>query len=371
MTFKTSITILLFVILEVMYAAEPDNPCPSNLEHIVANMCTDDFAKEDSADGSKAVDSVLLRITKQQNDCICHVSLHNNATNYTIYMSKYEGLSISAPVQTNCGLAVDVNYVDTSYITRSLQSINCTHGTGVRSIALGVNELILKSRIISGDFTRGYCMQIYRNQAKYICKMNDRIGYSGSDDWVTAYRTQNTSVEECKQYCMQTDACVAVHYSNNYCFVYNKTTTIIQRDDTTYSQKHCVDTQKLRIKCYPPESTTQPDQATSRENTVTVNLETITNPISDKRVTVSTTQSSIEKETENIKETSLSFLVALVIAIIGCTVAVIFAGTTLFYKRYLTYIAAECSNEKIMYASDPEDPCPSELGHIGTCNNIK
>lgn len=60
---------------------------------------------------------------------------------------------------------------------------------------------------------------------------------------------------------------------------------------------------ELRIKCYSPESTTQPDQATSRENTFTANLETITNPISDKQVTVSTTQSSIEKEKENIKGT--------------------------------------------------------------------
>ncbi|XP_063404606.1 uncharacterized protein LOC134688068 [Mytilus trossulus] len=164
MKFKTSMMIQLLFILKVMHAAEPDNPCPSNLEHIVANMCTDDSAIEDSVDGSKAVDSVLLRITKQQHNCICHVSLQNNATNYTIYMSKYDGLSKSAPEQTNCGLAVDVNYVDTSYRTRSLQSIYCTHGTGLRSIALGGNELILKSRIIPGDFTRGYCMKIYRSK---------------------------------------------------------------------------------------------------------------------------------------------------------------------------------------------------------------
>lgn len=58
---------------------------------------------------------------------------------------------------------------------------------------------------------------------------------------------------------------------------------------------------ELKIKCYLPESTTQTDQATSRANTFTANLETITNPISDKQVTVSTTQSSIEKEKENIK----------------------------------------------------------------------
>lgn len=125
-------------------------------------MCTDDSVEEDSADGGRVVDSVLLRIAKQQNNCTCHVNLQSSRTNYTIYMSKYNGLSNSAPELHNCGLAVDVDYEDTSDTTRSLQSIECTSGTGVRAIDLGGNDLILKSRIILGDFTRGYCMQIYR-----------------------------------------------------------------------------------------------------------------------------------------------------------------------------------------------------------------
>ncbi|CAG2226799.1 unnamed protein product [Mytilus edulis] len=165
--------------------------------------------------------------------------------------------------------------------------------------------------------------------------MNDQKGKSGSDDdWITAYLT---SVDECKQYCLQTKACVAVHYEhdNNYCFVYNRTSTVFIRLSSTYSQKHCADTQKLEIRCYPPESTLQSNQVSTTEDTVTTKLKTLTKPTSDNQLTVSTTQSTIERDKEYIKDTHPSFLVALIIAIIGCTVAVIFAGTTLFYKRQL------------------------------------
>ncbi|VDI10375.1 Hypothetical predicted protein, partial [Mytilus galloprovincialis] len=147
-SFYTLALPILFLVLTVMHAAEPIDPCPNdNLHHLVANMCTNESAVEESTDGYKPVDSVLLRITKQQSNCICHVSLQNTVTDYTIYMSKYQQNSNTAPVQQNCGLAVDV-YVKTLDTTRSLQPIECTSGTSFRQIILGGNELTFKSRII-------------------------------------------------------------------------------------------------------------------------------------------------------------------------------------------------------------------------------
>ncbi|CAC5374153.1 unnamed protein product [Mytilus coruscus] len=214
----------------------------------IADMCTDDFATEENFNGSKTIDSVLLRITKQQTNCICHVSLQNNATNYTIFMSKYEGQSNAAPEQQNCGLAVDVDYVDTSDTIRSLQPIECTRGTGIRSIGLDGNELKLKTRIIGGTFTKGYCMQIFRNQSTNPCQMNARVNLVGrDDDWIQTHGTQHTTFGDCERYCLQDATCVAVHYESNYCFVYNKKTTVSQKDDTTYSQKHCVDSQNQTL----------------------------------------------------------------------------------------------------------------------------
>ncbi|XP_063404629.1 uncharacterized protein LOC134688091 [Mytilus trossulus] len=321
---KTSMMIMLLVILKVMHAAEHDNPCPSDLEHIVANMCTDDSATESSIDGYKVVDSVVLRITKQQNNCICHVSLQNDATNYTIYMSKYDGLSNSAPAQSNCGLAVNVNYVDTSDMTRSLQSIECTSGTSMRSIDLGGNELILKSRIILGNFTRGYCMQIYRDKAILSCKMDEPEQKTiGSDtDWIQALNLQ--SFDDCKRYCLQNEACVAVHYEHTYCFIYNQTTTTIEKDNAVYSQKHCVDTQKLQIKCYNPESTTTTGDYRS------TTMETVTPQITDYRTT---DHSSMKIEKKLTKDNGNVSLPVIIVAVVGWCFTALFALTTFYLYR--------------------------------------
>ncbi|CAC5366891.1 unnamed protein product [Mytilus coruscus] len=327
-----------FIYFVVMSAAEPENPCANGLDNIVADMCTDESAIEDSYDGSTHVDSVLLRITKQQNNCICRVSLQNNTTNYTVYISKYGERSDAAPEQQNCGLSVDVEYVDTPETTRSLQSIECTSGTSRRSIALGGSELIFKSRIINGNFTRGYCMQISRDQPIFSCKMNDQVKTAGSDgDWILTSGEQQSSLNECKRYCLQTEDCVAVHYEQiSYCFVYNVTTTVYSKDDSTYSRKDCVDTQKLKISCYPPEATTQISLVTTTDDSISTNVLSVTELIDDNQVTNYNTRSTIEREKKEIsKDTSTSLLVAIIIAIIGCTVAVVFAGTTVFYRRQL------------------------------------
>ncbi|XP_071137460.1 uncharacterized protein [Mytilus edulis] len=213
-------------------------------------MCTDDYATEENLNGSNTVASVLLRITEQQNNCICHVTLQNNATNYTIFMSKYEGQSKAAPEHQNCGLAVDVDYVDTSDTSRLLQSIECTRGTDIRSFSLDDNELRFETRIIGGTFIRGYCMEIFRNQSSNPCQMNARVNLVGrDDDWIQTHGTQHTTFGECERYCLQAAACVAVHYESNYCFVYNKKTTVSPKDDSIYSQKHCVDTQNQTTLC--------------------------------------------------------------------------------------------------------------------------
>ncbi|CAG2239003.1 unnamed protein product [Mytilus edulis] len=268
-------------------------------------MCTNESAVEENTNGYKAVDSVLLRITKHQNNCICHVSLQNTVHNYTISMSKYEGLTTSAPVQSNCGLAVDVESIDKSNTTQSIESINCITGTSMRLIALDDNELKFKSRIIKGNFTRGYCMHISRDQAILSCKMKDQAEKAGSDkDWIqTNGSTQHTSVDECKKYCLQTKVCEAVHFVANFCFVYIRTSLeLIHVDGSVYSKKDCVDTQKLKIKCDLPEPTTQSSQETTTDVTISTKTDTVTTPISDSIMTSFNTQSSITTKDDIIED---------------------------------------------------------------------
>lgn len=76
--------------------------------------------------------------------------------------------------------------------------------------------------------------------------MIEKKGTSGTDDgWIQTSGKQHTSLDECKKYCLLTEACVAVHYLPTYCFVYNRTTTLIDKDDSIYSRKQCVDTQSM------------------------------------------------------------------------------------------------------------------------------
>lgn len=74
--------------------------------------------------------------------------------------------------------------------------------------------------------------------------MIDQVDKAGLDgDWIITSGTQHKSFDNCKIYCLQTEACVAVHYESNYCFVYNKTTDVYTKDMSTFSRKDCVDNQ--------------------------------------------------------------------------------------------------------------------------------
>lgn len=85
----------------------------------------------------------------------------------------------------------------------------------------------------------------FADQTTFSCNMIDpQYHTAGSDgDWIETHGTQHTSYAECERYCLQTEACQAVHYESNYCFVYSKKTKVSHKDDATYSQKHCIDTQ--------------------------------------------------------------------------------------------------------------------------------
>lgn len=126
-------------------------------------MCTDGHAVEDSNDGNDQIDSVVVRVMKQKANCTCRVSLKNITGGYTVQMKKYLDLSSSAPLIENCGLAIIVDFPEVTGIISNLGTIQCTSGTKKRVIGLEQNGVIeLKSKIIDGDFTKGYCIQIYR-----------------------------------------------------------------------------------------------------------------------------------------------------------------------------------------------------------------
>jgi uncharacterized protein (UPF0276 family) len=73
-------------------------------------MCKSSSATEETHSGYK-VDSVVLRIMTQQDDCICRVMIDNQNDTVIVGIRKYDGLTASAPEKADCGLAVDINHI--------------------------------------------------------------------------------------------------------------------------------------------------------------------------------------------------------------------------------------------------------------------
>ncbi|VDI25836.1 Hypothetical predicted protein [Mytilus galloprovincialis] len=130
----------------------------------IVDMCTTDFATEESTNGGIKTDSVALRVMTQQNGCTCEVSLQNQYNTHVIYMRRYDNLKSAGPEEEACGLAIQIVYTIPNNVPENKDSIECTKGINSRSFSLSKNGLLnLRSKIVGGNFSRGYCIQVYRH----------------------------------------------------------------------------------------------------------------------------------------------------------------------------------------------------------------
>lgn len=128
-------------------------------------MCTTDYATEDDKNGGSTIDSVALRVMNQHDGCKCELKIKNQKNTYTIYMRKYDLRTHAAPETTACGLAIDIDYNIPNNLPENKSPVECTEGASSRSISLTTNGILhFRSRISSGNFSRGYCIQIYRRK---------------------------------------------------------------------------------------------------------------------------------------------------------------------------------------------------------------
>ena len=129
-------------------------------------MCKSSFATEDvEHSGSYKVNSVVLRIMIQQDNCICRVTIDNQIQLVVVGLRKYDGLSLSAPEESVCGLAVDINHIPDISTGNVIAPIECIKNVDYRTMTLLQNgTLQVKSRTTNGTFTRGYCMQVTRGK---------------------------------------------------------------------------------------------------------------------------------------------------------------------------------------------------------------
>ena len=74
-------------------------------------MCRSSSAIEETSSGGYRVDSVVLRIMTQEDGCICRIMIDNQIDAVSVGIRKVDGITASAPVVAECGLAVDVNHI--------------------------------------------------------------------------------------------------------------------------------------------------------------------------------------------------------------------------------------------------------------------
>ena len=129
-------------------------------------MCKSSSATEETNSGSYKIDSVVLRIVMQQNNCICWVTLDNQTEiPVAVGLRKCDGLTSTAPEKADCGLAVDINHIPDMSTGHVIAPIECLVNDTLRHTPLFQNGYLqFRSRIINGDFIRGFCIRILRGK---------------------------------------------------------------------------------------------------------------------------------------------------------------------------------------------------------------
>lgn len=132
-------------------------------------MCKSSSATEETYSGGYKVDIVVLRIMKQQDNCICRVTIDNQIQPVSTSLRKYDGLILSTPDESECGLAVDITHIPDMSTESVIDPIECIENVNVRNMPLLQNSYIqFKSRIIEGNLARGYCMRIRRGKVAVV-----------------------------------------------------------------------------------------------------------------------------------------------------------------------------------------------------------
>jgi hypothetical protein len=77
-----------------------------------------------------------------------------------------DGLQSSVPEKADCGLAVDINHIPDMSTGNVIAPIECLVNKTRRHTPLSQNGYLqFRSRIINGDFIRGFCIRIIRGKA--------------------------------------------------------------------------------------------------------------------------------------------------------------------------------------------------------------
>ena len=77
-----------------------------------------------------------------------------------------------------------------------------------------------------------------------MVRQNGKIGLD--EDWeksgIIPFKSENSTIEYCEDRCLKNQRCIALHYLNNYCFIYYEISTIEDNANSVVSEKKCSNT---------------------------------------------------------------------------------------------------------------------------------
>lgn len=142
-------------------------------------MCQTGLAVEQigkSKDGNSNFDHVTLRARTQEDNCTCLVFIKNQSLfSAQMYIEPYERLQSSAPKESECGLELylDIYQEETLKTDRKMFPIKCTSGQTSRALSFSRNNVLsFTSKVIDGNITRGYCIDIQRGKFIILFRYN-------------------------------------------------------------------------------------------------------------------------------------------------------------------------------------------------------
>ncbi|VDI78196.1 Hypothetical predicted protein [Mytilus galloprovincialis] len=126
----------------------------------MANMCLSTKMVEDDDDGNDNFDSVFLSLTEQENNCSCTFSVKNANTPVNLYIKRLNNLAD----KLLCGMEKDIYFIRRNEMFQTNRiPTRCDSKENTISLSLFGNEhLQFTSRVVDGNFSIGYCIQIAR-----------------------------------------------------------------------------------------------------------------------------------------------------------------------------------------------------------------
>jgi hypothetical protein len=92
--------------------------------------------------------------------------IDNQIDTVSVGIRKFNGLTSSAPVEADCGFAVDINHIPDMTTGNVIAPIEClVNDTICHTTLFQKGYLQFRSRIINGEFIRVFCTRIIRGNA--------------------------------------------------------------------------------------------------------------------------------------------------------------------------------------------------------------